>query len=75
MQVAILMIGMILGATAATAAMVAGHTVWMALAIYSGVGSLTVVAMIAIGWAAWYMREELNSDFGATLPEPTIRHN
>ncbi|MGI3212221.1 hypothetical protein ACROSR_14030 [Roseovarius tibetensis] len=44
MIVGLILIGSVIGAVSAVAAMVLGHPFWLALLIYSGVGVLSVLA-------------------------------
>lgn len=54
MILGIVILAMMAGGVAATTALMAGHSVWMALAIYSGGGTVAVlvIALMAAGLSA-----------------------
>lgn len=60
----ILVVAVFFGGIAAVAALIAGHSFWMALAIYSGAGVLGafVVAGAVLARSAWHPHPQDNQD-------------
>ncbi len=56
MALGIVIIGMVIGALIAAAALIAGHSLWIALAVYAGVGAGSVVlvalSVLLTSWAS-----------------------
>ena len=49
MFIGLLLVGTVLGAVSGLTALILGHSVWMALLLYSGVGVLGVLAGALVG--------------------------
>ncbi|MGR3762446.1 hypothetical protein ACUXV3_20275 (plasmid) [Roseobacteraceae bacterium NS-SX3] len=74
MQLGILLAGMLFGGGAAAAALVLGHSPWQALALYSGLGTLAALAVLARGLAAACLRDgedlpRMQAGSGQSAPE------
>lgn len=69
MIVGLILVGSVIGATSALATLILGHSIWMALLIYSAVGALSVLA----GATALALRADAEERAEPTSPSPLIR--